>query len=175
MADFPPAPAFSPLEADSAGEEWGFNCGPGALCAALGLRPEQVRPHLIGFDEKRYTNPTMMFGALKSLGVAYRTQSAPQGAKLTWPKLGLVRIQWGGPWMKPGVPMGARYRQTHWVASWVSKLGTLAVFDINAIESGGWLNLGTWEIDIVPWLLKECVPRNDGTWTMTRAIEVIRG
>ncbi|HKY40737.1 MAG TPA: hypothetical protein VJN18_32605 [Polyangiaceae bacterium] len=174
LLDRPPEVRFTTLEAEIAGDTWGFNCGPGAFCAALGLRPEQARPHFKGFEDKGYTNPTMMFEALKSYGAWFNTQSAPRGSMLPWPKHGLVRIQWGGPWMKDGVPMQARYRQTHWVASWVSTLGTLAIFDINAIESGGWLNQGPWENDIVPWLLKECVPRADGTWCMTHAINLMR-
>ena len=57
--------------------------------------------------------------ALQSLRVRYTPNSRPLGAMLPWPKLGLVRVQWGGRWMQPGVPMAARYRHTHWVGSWV--------------------------------------------------------
>ncbi len=171
----PPAIRFTADEADQAWQDWGFNCGPGALCGVLALRPEQIRPHLQGFDEKRYTNPTMMFGALRSLGVRFTAATAPLGAMLPWPKLGLVRIQWGGRWMKPGVPMAARYRQTHWVGSWVDPAsGTLAVFDINVAESGGWCNLAPWNLYVVPRLTVATTKGSDGTWLMTHTIEVQR-
>lgn len=171
----PPAQRFSVAEAEGAGDEWGLNCGPGALCGVLGLRPEQVRPHMQDFEQKGYSNPTLMFAALRSLKVDYGCQSAPHGAMLEWPKLGLVRIQWGGPWMRPEVPMRARYRQTHWVGSWRGEGGAVQVYDINAAEWGGWVPLAGWTRHVVPWLLKECVPRNDGTWLMTHAIEVHGG
>jgi hypothetical protein len=171
----PPAMRFTADEAQVAFDDWGFNCGPGALCGVLELRPEQVRPHLPGFEEKRYTNPTMLQAALRSLGVSSTTQGHAQGlAKPIWPKLGFARIQWGGRWMKPGVPMAARYWHTHWVGSWVSPGGTLAVFDVNAVESGGWLNLHVWEGEIVPYLTS-ATKGSDGTWLMTHSIEVQRG
>lgn len=165
-----PAQRFTAVEAEAASAEWGFNCGPGALCGVLALRPEQVRPHMQDFEAKGYTNPTLMLAALRSLGVGYGMRSAPLGAMLEWPRRGLVRVQWGGPWMRPAVPMRARYRKTHWVGSWRGH--SAWVYDINASEYGGWLPLEAWKEHVVPWLLKECVPRNDGTWLMTHAIEV---
>ena len=39
----PPALRFTGDEAEQAWRSWGFNCGPGALCGVLQLRPEQVR------------------------------------------------------------------------------------------------------------------------------------
>ena len=170
-----PIQRFTVAEAEAAGEAFGFNCGPGALCGVLGLMPEEVRPHLVGFEQKHYTNPTMMFGALRALKALGDARVAPKGARLPWPKLGLVRIQWGGPWMREGVPMKARYRQTHWVGSCITSDGAIWIYDINACEWGGWSPLAGWEKDVVPWLLNECVPRNDGSWLMTHAIEVVRG
>lgn len=163
-------PRFTADDAQRAYDAWGSNCGPGALAAIAGLTLEEVRPHLQGFDAKRYTNPTMMFGALDSIGRPWSKVATP----ITWPCWGLVRVQWHGPWMRPGVPMRARYRHTHWVGA-CSSPGTIAVFDINAIGNGsGWCSLKDWGEILVPWLLKECVPRADGDWTLTHAIEVER-
>lgn len=57
--------------------------------------------------------------------------------------------------------------------------GTMQVIDtktgrVNAMPSGGWISLEDWGRDLVPWLLKECVPRADGQWSITHAIEVAR-
>jgi hypothetical protein len=150
---------------------WGFNCGPAAICAVTGLTPEEVRPHLGDFEAKAYTNPTLMFTSLARLGLKF-THKANRGYPNEWPTFGLARIQWGGPWAKPGVPMAARYRQTHWVAS--SRTDTLhMVFDVNALSvNGGWIPFEMWRDSLVPWLLKEAVPRADGTWWLTHSIEV---
>lgn len=53
-----PKPAkFTIDDATRAYDVWGANCGPGALAAALDKTLDDVRPHLVNFDRKRYTNP----------------------------------------------------------------------------------------------------------------------
>ncbi len=156
-----------------AAASWGFNCGPGALCAVLGLTPEEVRPHLGDFERKHYTNPTLMFEALHSLGVEF-TRRGPDhhgSDALPWPTFGLARIQWGGPWTTPGVPMAARYRKTHWVASATNEIQGTGIFDINILD---WTPLASWRDTLVPWLLREAVPHADGRWWITHAVEVHR-
>jgi hypothetical protein len=162
--------AFAPLRldvaaTDRAADEWRFNCGPAAICAIRDLSPEQVRPHMGDFESKGYTNPTLMFAALRSLGVSW-TNAMPN-----WPRWGLVRVQWGGPWTRDGVPIRARYRHTHWVGSSRSAFGDW-VFDVNATCSGGWISFNEWSERLVPWLLRECVPRADGKWWITHSLEV---
>jgi hypothetical protein len=83
--------------------------------------------------------------------------------------LGLIRVQWGGPWTKPGVPMRVRYRHTHWAAI---RNNNTEVFDINAMCVGGWMKTSEWEYQLIPWLIKECVPKADGSWWITHALEV---
>lgn len=164
---------FTEADVDRAHDEWGFNCGPGALCAVLGKTPEEIRPHLGDFESKGYTNPTLMFKALRSLAGDRWTAQGNAGCgpgMYTWPSFGLARIQWGGPWTKEGVPMGARYRQTHWVASCVGR-GSIGIFDVNCLNSGGWIGLEDWKTAIVPELLTG-YPRADGTWWVTHSIEV---
>lgn len=131
------------------------------------------------FENKGYTNPTMMTAALRSLGVAFRRKyefsgTPPDGQPRQdqWPEFGLVRIQWSGPWTKPGVPLRARYRHTHWIGHQVRD-GQRLVFDINAICVGGWVKYDEWTAAIVPWLLKECgCHKWDGTWWPTHCWEV---
>jgi hypothetical protein len=170
MTDFPrpAAPRFTAEDAARAYEEWGANCGPGALAAICGLTLAEARAHLRGFDQKRYTNPSMMWAALAALGKPWRRVPWP----LTWPEYGLARIQWHGPWMAPGVPPKVAYWHTHWVGA-RSAPGDIGIFDINAIGNGtGWCSLKDWGETLVPWLLSECEPKADGLWSITHAVEV---
>ena len=163
-----PLPRFSADDAQRAWETWGCNCGPGAIAAVMGMTLDEVRPHMGDFERKRYTNPTLMWEVLGRIGRPWRKLRAP----LDWPQHGLVRIQWHGPWMKDGVPMAARYRQTHWVGGARLPGRGIGVFDINAISAGGWISLKAWSETLVPWILDEAVPRADGTWSLTHVIEV---
>jgi hypothetical protein len=135
-------------EAQRAYDAWGANCGPGALAAVLDKTLEDVQPHLIDFDRKRYTNPSMMLSALRSLGAHWHVLN--EG----WPQNGLVRVQWEGPWTAPGVPIRARYRHTHWIASRHVTAGDtrgVRIFDINCA----------------------CVvPKNNGQWHVTHRLEI---
>lgn len=170
-----PRTRFTVDDADLANRSWGCNCGPGALAAICGLTLEEVRPHMGDFEEKGYTNPTLMVQCLDRVvpgkwhrGVKAKTEP------WTWPHYGLARIQWTGPWTKPGVPARAAYRYTHWVGA---MLGTheVGIFDINMLSNGtGWASLTDWSGILVPWLLKEAAPRADGGWFITHAIEVER-
>lgn len=167
---------FTAMDLEEAHEAWGCNCGPGALAAILGLTLDQVRPLMGDFEQKRYTNPTLMLESLRRAGarLSYR------GGHLDpadMPNYGLARIQWEGPWTQPGLPMRARYRYTHWVGSCRidqprAGRGRLGVFDINCMNSGGWVGFDDWSDAIVPNILKQCVPRADGKWHVTHAIEV---
>jgi hypothetical protein len=159
--------------ADRAVEAWGFNCGPASLCAVLDLTPDEVRPHMQDFERKGYTNPTLMWAALRSLGAEFTVRSTPLGGANEWPRWGLARIQWGGPWTKPGVPIAARYRRTHWVGSCRDGAEHM-VFDVNATWFGGWLPFAEWSGQLVPWLLREVEPKADGAWWITHSVEVAR-
>jgi len=164
-----PLPRFTAADAQRASDDWGCNCGPGAVAAIMGLTLDEVRPFMgPEFERKRYTNPTLMFGVLSRIGRPWRSRRQP----LDWPKHGLVRIQWHGPWMAETVPIRARYRMTHWVAAMRIEGRGIGVFDINAIASGGWVSLKAWSEILVPWILDEAVPRADGKWSLTHVIEV---
>jgi len=159
-------------QAETAGAAWGhFNCGPGALCAVLGMSPEELRPIMGDYERKGYTNPTLMFDILKRSGArwqsVYRSDDPTGGVPSL--ALGLLRIQWGGPWTRDGVPMRARYRHTHWVGL---RAESREVFDINALAVGGWIGFGEWSTKLLPWLARECVPKWDGRWWPTHAIAV---
>lgn len=169
----PPAPRFTEDDADRAYQEWGCNCGPGAIAAIMGMTLDEVRPHIPGFDAKRYTSPSMMEKTLRSIDRPWRR------AGEAWPVHGLVRIQWDGPWTLPNVPIVARYRYTHWVgaatiSTGIVGLDAVGVFDINCMNNGtGWVSLGDWKDTIAPYLISQ-YPRANGEWHITHAIEVER-
>lgn len=166
----PPPLRFMEKAVEQAAEAWNFNCGPAAVCAVLGMTPEELRPHLGDFEQKGYTNPTLMFDILRRLRVRWELRASAT-REVAWPSFGLARIQWGGPWTKPGVPIPARYRKTHWVATCQGPTSR-GIFDVNAMASGGWISLEDWETVFIPWILKQGVPRADGTWWLTHAIEI---
>ena len=160
-------PPFSIGDLDRANDEWGCNCGPAALAAIMMMTLEQVCPHLGDFERKGYTNPTLMLDALRSIGRPWRRIASE------WPEHGLVRIQWHGPWMRPEVPIRARYRHSHWIAAATDPRRGEGVFDINAMGNGsGWARRSDWSSVIVPWIIEQAVPRGDGGWSITHAIEV---
>lgn len=166
-------PRFTAEDADRARDEWGANCGPGAIAAICGLTLDELRPHMGDFEKKGYTNPTLMLEVLERIGVRFRSRGlASNVPSLDFPRYGLARIQWTGPWTKPGVPARAAYRHTHWVGAAIDPARGVGIFDINAIGNGsGWLSLADWSAILVPWLLEECVPRADGGWFITHAVE----
>lgn len=168
MTELPRAIRFGVDEAQAAADAWQFNCGPGALCAVLDKTPAEIRPHLGDFERKGYTNPKLMAEILRRLNVTYFKPMSDD-----WPIFGLVRVQWAGPWTRSGVPLRARYRHSHWVASSrPSAEGERYVFDVNAVCAGGWLSYQEWSQQLVPWLLRECEPKADGRWWPTHRWEV---
>lgn len=120
------------------------------------------------FEAKRYTNPTLMAAVLHAHGVRYRQKyraDTPGSCRLDF---GLMRVQWAGPWTRPGVPMAARYRMTHWVA-----MAGDAIFDINALCVGGWIARQVWEQRLVPWLIREACQKGSGEWWPTHGWELV--
>lgn len=166
---------FTLEDAERANDEWGCNCGPSALAAVTGRTLDGIRPLMGDFEKKRYTNPTLMFESLSRTGLQWgRIEGIPTH--------GLLRIQWEGPWTEPGVPMRVRYRHTHWVGIKQSdRAGIIhpdaiyanaGIFDINAMNSGGWISYRDWACSLVPWILEQCEPKANGLWHITHRIQV---
>lgn len=126
---------YTPPDIAEAYDEWKANCGPAALAALVGRPLAQVREAFPDFPAKPWANPTHMRAALTRLDWSHRYCDG-------WPERGLAFIQWEGPWLDPGVPVGAAYRHTHWVAAAEGK-----VFDVNA---GNWTTPDEWVTRIVP-------------------------
>jgi hypothetical protein len=158
---------ISAAEADLAFYTWRANCGPCAIAAIMALTLDEVRPLMGDFEQKRYTSPTMMWEILDRIGRPWRRIGRQ------WPTFGLARIQWEGPWSEPVQnPRWGGYRETHWVASWISAERGHCIFDINATGNGtGWCRREDWERVIVPYLTAH-VPRATGGWHVTHGVEI---
>lgn len=160
---------FTEADMQKASEVWGCNCGPSALAFALQKPLDAVRHAIAGFDEKQYTSPTMMAGALAFFKRAYRVYrpaafvaGRPTDIEPMFHDVpALVRIQWCGPWTKPGSNPRWAYRQTHWICTWKER-GVALVFDCNS----GVTAASTWVDETVPFIVKH-VPRADGEWFPT--------
>jgi hypothetical protein len=147
---------FTEADSQRAYDEWGANCGPNALAFALQVPLDRIRGAIPGFEEKRYTSPTMMAAALGNLGVGYR--SVLRVAAVA--ELALVRVQFTGPWTAPGANPKWAYGHTHWIAAW--RWPGLNVFDVN----GGVMSFEEWKAEIIP-ALTGAIPRADGGWRHT--------
>lgn len=150
---------FTHEQLEAAWRDWHCNCGPTALAFALQTDLDTVHAAIPGFDEKRYTSPSMMKAALASLGRSYFA-AVPEKDNMFKNGLALVRVQWTGPWTAPGANPKWAYGMTHWIATWLG-IGP-NVFDVNC-------GMGTfehWEKVIVPQLTAT-YPRADGGWLPT--------
>lgn len=166
---------FTLADMNRASDEWGCNCGPSALAAITNRTLDEIRPLMGDFEKKGYTNPTLMFDSLARTAVKWwKIEGIPTH--------GLLRVQWEGPWTEPGVPLRARYRQTHWIGiqqhermsiQYPGKISPGAgIFDCNAMNSGGWIAFRDWAAILVPFILRQCIPRANGGWHITHRIQV---
>lgn len=169
-----PTTKFNVDDMELANEIWGANCGPGAIAAMCHMTLEEVRPFMGDFEQKHYTNPTLMWDVLHRLGVGFTRRVGNLGQD-NFPSYGLARIQWTGPWTRPGVPARAAYRHTHWVGAMIDPVQGVGIFDVNMIANGtGWASLANWQNILVPWLLSECERHADGGWFITHCVEITR-
>lgn len=161
---------FTEAEFRKANKDWGANCGPAALAFALNVGINAVRNSIPLFDDRRYTNPNMMHAALETHRQNWRQLRPEESSLFDAANPALVRVQWGGPWMAKDAPPKWRYRQTHWICTWLrvpSRLHAIPdpiphVFDCNC----GIVPFERWKTDVVP-LITRGVDRADGTWSYT--------
>lgn len=158
VLDYP----FSSADLEAASKEWGCNCGPSALAFALQLTLDTVRGAIPEFERKRYTSPSMMRAALDALRLRpFEAVSNPTVDDMFRETPALVRIQWSGPWTKPGSNPRWGYWYTHWIATWMDGPVRM-IFDCN----GGMFSPEEWESEIVP-MLTSLHKRADGGWYPT--------
>lgn len=142
----------APVDIDQANKEWGANCGPCALAAAIGKDLADVREALPGFSVRKYMNVTQMKDALKVLKVQHRF-AAGYGD-------GLLHIQWGGFEI---LPTWVQYEHTHWIA-----VKGDAVFEVSA---GEWVTFEEWK-RVMPAAMKENVTGCNGKWSVRSRLEL---
>lgn len=162
---------FSEKDMEIAAKEWGANCGPAALAFALQIPIGEVKDKIPGFAGKGYTSPTMMKSALENCGRGFITWKPEVVNMFGLESIRLVRVQWSGPWTKPGSNPKWAYRQTHWLCSFAREFigETLQiVFDCN----GGIMPFAEWKEKIVP-VLTSCYSRADGGWFPTHIWEIV--
>ncbi len=164
-----PALPFDQAALEAANRVWGCNCGPAALAAIAGLSLDTLRPYLVDFEAKGFTNPTMMWSWLRKLDLHHQVFTIDRD----WPFWGLARIQFEGRWTRPGVPARVAYGYTHWVAACKPATDDVHVFDVNAVSEGGWLTLADWREAVVPAIV-ETIKGADGKWHITHSVEVAR-
>lgn len=160
---------FGVAEQQDAYDRFGANCGPGALAALLGVTPHEIVP-LLGPEFQRLggTTEVMIEEILTRSGLDWGRPAAP-----CWPDLGIVRIQWDGPWIGDPDPI-EKLRHSHWVLASTRGLPHVMIFDINAISAGGWLSLREWSDDLVPWLLDLAEPDAYGEWWISDTLALKR-
>lgn len=151
-------PPFTETDMMLAAAEWGCNCGPAALAFFLQIGLDEVRGKIPGFEQRLYTNPTMMRHGLAAFGKRIRDSDSSLVAEMFDDQPALCRIQWCGPWTNPGANAKWAYRHTHWVVSWIES-GFNMIFDCN----GGVQKFEQWDREIVP-LLTSQTPRADGRY-----------
>lgn len=154
-----------PRDIDACNAAWSASCGHGALAALLGVEVEETRVLL----PKPWTTPTAMRDALRQRRVAFVAETNTDELRRAWPLRGLIFVQFGGPWLKEGVPVAAAYRHTHWVATEVTG-AERHVYDANLDEV---IPFGEWTDILLPEIMRD-VRRCDGTWFARVALRVPR-
>ncbi len=120
-----------------------------------------------------------MCRALRALHVAHERRLPGSKKHAAVPSYGLMIIQFTGPWMEAGLPIGAQLARTHWlgVAS-ASELGSgpdegdRYIYDINVEDEaglGGWVTSARWKAEVLPELLAS-YPKADGRFFVRESI-----
>jgi len=172
-----PPTAFDIEDATRLCRSVGANCGPGALAGVTGISLDAAVAILPGFVSKGYTTETMLRCGLDRLGLRW---TAPSIAfddygiqRCGWPRYGLARVQWDGPWMRHARVFD-RLPHSHWIGVAARRDGDVRIFDHNAIAVGGWIPLQEWDHGLRPWLLQAAEPLASGRWWLADICEIDR-
>ena len=117
-------------------QELGATCGPMSLAAVFGTSVVEVMRFFPDFPERDHVTWADMRYALTCSGAEAFAVRTPL------PSVGVALVQLEGAWTRPGVPMRAQLRYTHWIGC---RNGF--VFDLNVgdwLETDEWLTRGAW-------------------------------
>lgn len=121
-----------PSDFDTAHDEWGANCGPASLAAALDLKLADVREAVSeGGRFRGYMSITNMRAALHRLGIRHESVP-PCGLFDDW--TALVCVQWEGSW-------SSSHKAAACKRHWVARRGQL-LYEVLANE---WMPMAEWE------------------------------
>lgn len=149
----------APDDVELASTQWGANCGPAALAAALGTSLAAVREAVSETDGKgelsfrghmgaRQMRHALQVMAAKVTRIA--SQIAVGDTEHELARAGAPRVvllQWMGPW--EAHPMRAAQHR-HWIAN-VVLFEDVWIYDVNADD---WLPFSRWRDEIVPMLME---------------------
>jgi len=162
---------YAPDDVERCYKAWRASCGPCALAAILGVLVERVRRVFPDFDRRPWVNPSTMWTAISLAG----HRAIKRG--IQWPTYGLAFVQWHGPWLQPGVPVGAAYRHTHWIAVAETFEYGRMIYDVNtwgaSDKRGAWVPMCHWDEEVTP-LIAESIPRATGEWSLRWTCELVR-
>jgi hypothetical protein len=136
---------YHPQDAEEAYLAFRAHCGPAALAALLKHPVMTLWPALGNMEHRGYCTPSHLLRVLGTMGItsvtlnaaALRHRIATSDQPDQEPALyGLLFLQWTGPWSKPGVPVRAQYRHTHWVGTALTQEYGRMFYDINAAGLG---------------------------------------
>jgi hypothetical protein len=161
---------WTPPDIDLHWQAWGCNCGPAALAAITAIPLERIR-EVVAPRWRGYMPFGLMQAVLGVLRVPHMVAKRDFQARAVlqpgnWSGR-LSLIQWGGQWLRPGVPVAAALSHTHWIAyDHASRL----CYDVNA---DGWISVEEWRELAVE--LMATVRGCDGTWTARGTILIDPG
>lgn len=135
----PPAIRYTEAESEAAHKQWKASCGPHSIAAAMSLKLEDIRQAMLtaGISYKGWMSPTYVSRTLDTLGAKY---DLAKGLKTMSLCEGINRIQWEGPWLKPGVHPRIAYFHTHLVAAF----GEMVL--CTCCENAKWIDHAEWRV-----------------------------
>jgi hypothetical protein len=135
-------------------EEWKASCGPHSIAAAAAVSLDTVRQSLSNYHG--WMSPTMVTETLTKMGVNFSLTSRLQTQNLC---SGINRIQFVGPWLKPGVPTRVAYFHTHWICHFEG------LVLCTCCHPSEWMFLDHWK--------REILEANDGhSWYVTHHYKI---
>lgn len=159
---------YTAAQATTAHDDWNAMCGHFSLAAATGLPLEDIRT--AGVPLKGWMNPTMITQTLRNLHIPHDQHhlKAIQGPAEILHLVdhgAILRIQWEGSWMNPGVPKGAQYQRTHYIACKSGHIMDPLIDPTDLLTVPDWLEIVPTQV--IPQIRKATGYHFTHAWTIT--------